>query len=264
MVRIVIDAGDGITAPVKHSSKEDSEWVCNNKVVLAVVAKLKTYKDVEILRVDDPSGTIDIPLQTRADWANQWNADVYVSIHHNVLLDNMGEYNSVEADPMDLPEMDELSQDQYPRIVKSMEIQRGQKRENLHVFRETAIPAIVREGGLIDSVIDIIKLRDEEYLKAEGEAIAKGIATYIKLQPKSNSKIIEAASNKLTQKLYAPTAEELVEATTIVLSHLESDSEGVIPSSWLKKIQDGTLTDSDSVCLLYVVIDRWLTQDEDS
>ena len=168
MVRIVIDAGDGITAPVKHSSKEDSEWVCNNKVVQAVVAKLKTYKDVEILRVDDPSVTIDIPLQTRAEWANQWNADVYVSIHHNVLLDNLGEYNSIEADPMDLPEVDEHSQDQYPRIMKSMDIQRGQKRENLHVFRETAIPAIVREGGLRDSVIVIIKFRVDDFLTEQG------------------------------------------------------------------------------------------------
>ena len=268
MVKIVIDAGDEATISGKRSLADDGEWLCNDKVVRAVVAELETYEDVEVLRVDDPTGKVDIPFQTRTNRANEWKADVYVSIHHNVLWENKGVHTRIETDPLNNPDASQESQDSatdgYPRIVKSMEIgDRGKKRANFHVFRETAIPAILKEGGFIDSVVDIIKLRDENYLRAEGEAIAKGLAANIKLQPKSESKSIKTDSNKEVDKLYIPTAEELVEATTIVLQHLESDSEGVIPSSWLKKIQDGTLTDSDSVCLLYVVIHRWLTQETD-
>ena len=268
MVKIVIDAGDETTISGKRSPEDDSEWLCNDKVVQAVVAELETYEDVEVLRVDDPTGKVDIPLQTRTNRANEWKADVYVSIHHNVLWENNERHNHIEIESMNELDANQQLQDStsvgYPRIVKSMEIRnRGKKRVNFHVFRETAIPAILKEGGFIDSVVDIIKLRDENYLRAEGEAIAKGLAKNIKLQPKSASKSIRSDSNKEVNKLYTPTAEELVEATTIVLQHLESDSEGVIPSSWLKKIQDGTLTDSDSVCLLYVVIHRWLTQDTD-
>ena len=268
MVKIVIDARDETTTSGKRSPEDDSEWLYNDKVVRAVVSELETYEDVEILRVDDPTGKVDIPLQTRINRANEWKADVYVSIHHNVLWENSEGHNRIETDPMNHLDSNQQSQDSatvgYPRIVKSMEIRnRGKKQVNFHVFRETAIPAILKEGGFIDSIVDIIKLRDENYLRAEGEAIAKGLAANIKLQPKSESQSIKTGSHKEENKLYTPTAEELVEATTIVLQHLESDSEGVIPANWLKKIQDGTLTDSDSVCLLYVVIHRWLTQETD-
>lgn len=268
MVKIVIDAGDETTVSGKRTPVDDSEWLCNDKVVQAVVAELETYEGVEILRVDDPTGRVDIPLQTRTNQANEWKADVYVAIHHNVLWVNEGKHNRIETNPMNHPDTIQQSEDstsvRYPRIVKSMEIRnRGKKQVNLHVFRETAIPAILKEGGFMDSIVDIIKLRDEKYLRAEGEAIAKGLAAYIKLKPKSESENSRTNRNKGVDIFYTPTAEELVEATMVVLQHLESDSEGVIPSSWLKKIQDGTLTDSDSVCLLYVVIHRWLTQETD-
>ena len=37
----------------------------------------------ETLRVDDTDGSTDVPLATRVRMANEWNADYYVSIHHN-------------------------------------------------------------------------------------------------------------------------------------------------------------------------------------
>ena len=76
MVKIVIDAGHGFNTPGKRSPDDEREWSFNNKVALYAIAKLKTYKDVEILRVDDPTGKTDVPLGTRTDLANKWKADV--------------------------------------------------------------------------------------------------------------------------------------------------------------------------------------------
>ena len=62
MVKIVIDAGHGFNTPGKRSPDDEREWSFNNKVAQYAIAKLKTYKDVEILRVDDPTGKTDVPL----------------------------------------------------------------------------------------------------------------------------------------------------------------------------------------------------------
>ena len=47
------------------------------------------------------------------------------------------------------------------------------KRANFHVLRESAMPAFLSEGGFMDSTVDILKLRDNHYLQAQGEAIEK-------------------------------------------------------------------------------------------
>ena len=65
MVKIVIDAGHGFNTPGKRSPDDEREWSFNNKVAQYAIAKLKTYKNVEILRVDDPTGKTDVPLKTR-------------------------------------------------------------------------------------------------------------------------------------------------------------------------------------------------------
>lgn len=255
MVKIVIDAGHGFDTPGKRSPANEREWLFNDKVVRATIAKLQTYEGVEILRVDDPTGKTDVPLKIRTNKANEWKADVYVSIHHNALTEEWGEHSGIETYTMNQskanPKSKEIAAAVHPRIVKAMGIRdRGIKQANFHVLRETAMPAILTEGGFMDSIVDIIKLRDEQYLKAEGEAIAEGLAAYINLKPKSTKE----------NTLYKPTSKELIDATTIVLQHLESSRKGVIPKKWLKAIDEGTLTDSNAIGLLYVVIHHWLTE----
>lgn len=87
MSKIVIDAGHGRNTAGKRCLKsldpnETREWELNARVAKA----LETYlfgAGHTIMRVDDISGNVDVPLATRVSMANQWNADYYVSIHHN-------------------------------------------------------------------------------------------------------------------------------------------------------------------------------------
>ena len=156
MVKIVIDAVHGL----KGTSENDEEWNCNDMVVQATIGKLKTYKDVEVLRIDDPSGKTVVSLKERAKRANEWNADIYVSIHHGANLK-----------PKDITDAF------TPRIVKAMgDREGGLKQTSFHVFRDTEFPAIFTGAGFSNSIVDIIKLSNQNYLKAEGEAIAEGLA----------------------------------------------------------------------------------------
>ncbi|WP_172369109.1 N-acetylmuramoyl-L-alanine amidase family protein [Sporosarcina jiandibaonis] len=230
MVKIVIDAGLGL----KSTSETDDDWNCNDMVVRTAIKKLKTYKGVEVLRVDDPSGKSIVSLKERARMANEWNADVYVSIHHGANLKTK-----------------DITAAFTPRIVKAMgDREGGLKQTSFHVLRDTKFPAIFTGAGFSNSVVDIIKICNQNYLRSEGEAIAEGLAAYINLLPSHMKSKVD--SQKLTSR-------EFVSAATTILRHLESDRKGIIPEKWLKNIQDGSLADSDAIGLLYVVLHRWLS-----
>lgn len=70
----------------------------------------------------------------------------------------------------------------HPALVKAYGLKdRGIKEGNLHIVRETKMPAILIEGGFMDSTNDIIKLRDKNVLENAGRMIAEALATYLKL-----------------------------------------------------------------------------------
>jgi N-acetylmuramoyl-L-alanine amidase len=189
--KVVIDDGHGGfgVTPGKRTPDGEFEWSFNNQVGLAAIAELNTYENVKVLRTDDPTGKTDVPLKTRTDKANEFKADVLVSIHHNASKGVWGTWTGTETFVMDPaannPNSLKLAKEIHPRVVKAMGLKdRGIKAENFHMLRESNMAAVLVEGGYMDSTIDIKKLRDDNVLKAEGQAIAQGIAAYLGLKKK--------------------------------------------------------------------------------
>lgn len=185
MIKIALDAGHGLKTAGKRTPDGEREWSFNNKVVLAAVASLNNYHNVRILRLDDPTGKNDVPLKTRTDLANRWGADVLVSIHHNAYLGKWGKHGGVEI--YTFPGASRKSRDIasfiHPLVVKAMGLRnRGMKTMNLHIVRESKMPAILIEGGFMDSTTDIHALRDNKKLTLSGQAVAQGIANYFNLK----------------------------------------------------------------------------------
>ena len=58
-------------------------------------------------------------------------------------------------------------------------------------------------------------------------------------------------------KLYEPTSKAIKDSTEEVLKQLEAGDNG-LSSIWRKKLNDGTLTDSDAVGLMFVAVSRGL------
>ena len=219
MVKIIISARKGIL----NSFRDRDDWVCHDEVVRAVIKKLKAYKGVEILRVDEPAVELDKSSERSTESTGKWEADVYVSITYSQSLQHDVNTFKIAAPP---------------KIIIGNE---SNKPLNIHVLRETPNRTVLIEDNRINSKHSMINFCNEKYLRAEGEAIADGLATSIDLEPFHESK-----------------PEELVAATTVILQYLESSRKGVIPQKWLKEIQEGTLTDSNAIALLYIVIYRWL------
>ncbi|ARK26024.1 hypothetical protein SporoP37_15975 [Sporosarcina sp. P37] len=205
MVKIALDAGHGLYTPGKRSPDDEREWSFNSKVLIACQAELQKYEGVEILRLDDPTGKTDVPLRTRTNKANNWKADALVSIHHNANTAKWGSWGGVETYvyPGASKASKQLAANINPRIVRAMELRdRGVKSLNLHMVRESNMPAILTEGGFMDSTTDIDALRDDSKLRAQGAAIAQGLVSHFGLKLKAGKEV--AAVSKPKQPTNTP------------------------------------------------------------
>ena len=62
---------------------ETRDWWLNDRIADKIEALLQDYTGYELLRTDDTTGRKNISLTARTNAANNWNADFYLSIHHN-------------------------------------------------------------------------------------------------------------------------------------------------------------------------------------
>lgn len=177
---IAVDAGHGLHTAGKRTPDGEREWSFNNRVVIALIDELHRL-GLRTVRLDDPSGQRDVPLGERTRKANNAKADVLVSVHHNANTGKWGTWTGTET--YSHPKSTEgakLSKVVHAEMVKAYGLRdRKTKTANFHMLREAKMPAILTEGGYMDSRIDIVKLRDNEVLKQAGINIARGVASYL-------------------------------------------------------------------------------------
>lgn len=182
--KIAVDAGHGRNTLGKRSPTGEREWTFNNAVVVALMGELNNYENVQILRLDDPTGNTDVPINTRVKKANDWGADVVVSVHQNALKGTWGTHTGSETYVYSTKnkEANRLANAVQPKLAQSMGLKnRGVKTGNFGIIRDTKCPAILTEGAYMDSSIDILKLRDQNHLRGQGVSIAAGVAEYLNL-----------------------------------------------------------------------------------
>ena len=144
--KVAFCAGHGLNTPGKRTPDGEREWTFNNKVALAFEDEMKQYEGVQLLRTDDRTGQRDVPLKERTDKANAWNADVYISFHHNAFKGVWGNHTGTEImcikanrDAVRLTEMVPSGE--------SFDCGTGHPIYQLHITREQTT-AILIEGGL--------------------------------------------------------------------------------------------------------------------
>lgn len=185
--KIAVGAGHGLNTPGKRTPDNEREWNFNNKLVLSFIETMKNYKNVEVKRFDDATGKTDVSLEKREKGAESWGADIYISFHHNALAGKWGTHTGVETHVYQSKPAGsvKLAKAVHPALVKGYGLKdRGIKYTNLYITRETNMPAILIEGGFMDSTIDIKKLRDNAVLKNTGKLIAEAVAKYASLVKK--------------------------------------------------------------------------------
>ena len=110
-----------------------------------------------------------MPLSKRTDDSNKFGADAYVSFHNNALGIKWGKHAGMETFSYigSNPKSEKLQRHIHAHLIKATKnTDRGMKEANFHVLRETKnCAAVLCESFFMDSVYDIKKLRDDNYLK---------------------------------------------------------------------------------------------------
>ncbi|MFD1203612.1 N-acetylmuramoyl-L-alanine amidase [Sporosarcina contaminans] len=227
MVKVALDAGHGINTPGKRTPDGEREWSFNSKVIAAAIKYLKDYPNVEVLRLDDPTGKTDVPLATRTNKANKWKADILISMHHNANTGKWGSWTGTETYTYtgSWKNAERLAAIVQKKMVAVYGLRdRGLKKANFHMTRESAMPAILIEGGYMDSTIDIVKLRDDKILDAAGKAIAESVAEYFGLKKKPGATAAE------------PPEKEVDEMAQPLPNTQKADMKGLLAKAYKEKV----------------------------
>lgn len=185
MTRVVIDPGHG-GADSGATSGENKEKTFTLSIGLAVRDYLQENYQTEVLMTRTTDKTVS--LKQRTDYANSKNADYFCSIHINagggtgwesyIFNGGVSEQTVQAQKTIHSTVISELSSKYGIR-------NRGRKRANFHVLRETRMPAILLENLFIDTPDDLKLLKNNTFTADLAHAIGKGIAHALSLKSKN-------------------------------------------------------------------------------
>lgn len=172
MTRIVLDAGHGYNTAGRRTTKnlvtpQKREWELNSRIVEKVMDKLKEY-EVEVLRVDDPTGAKDISLTTRVKNANSFRADIYCSFHHNAGINGGNGGGLTVLTYSDSDKHKQLGNMLYNSLVLHGGIKGNRSnpkyaKPSLYVLKATNMVSVLVEHGFMDSAVDTPIIVTDDY-----------------------------------------------------------------------------------------------------
>ncbi|MFG6149316.1 N-acetylmuramoyl-L-alanine amidase [Halobacillus sp. B23F22_1] len=185
MKTVVIDAGHGGTDP-GASFQGSLEKNFNLSIALKVQSHLQQNYEANIIMTR--TRDVNLSLSARTQRANNANADFFLSIHNNAAGGQGFEsyiFNGTVSAPTRTYQ--NVIHDKIMNAVRSKYNirDRGKKRANFHVLRETRMPALLLEVLFVDNASDLAKLKNPAFIEEVSIAIAQGVADALSLPRKS-------------------------------------------------------------------------------
>ncbi len=143
----------------------------------------ESYEDIEVKM----SRTSDITksLSQRTNEANRWGADFFLSIHCNSLNGAARGYEDFIYSS--LSESAQASKYQgiiHAEVIKVNNLSdMGQKKADVHVLRETAMPALLTKNGFIDNPEDAALMKESLWRQKVAQGHVNGIVKAFNLKP---------------------------------------------------------------------------------
>ncbi|MCR8844039.1 N-acetylmuramoyl-L-alanine amidase [Paenibacillus sp. SC116] len=190
MVKLVAwDAGHGGKDPgaVANGIKEKDIAL---QIVSEAARRLEArYEGIRCLLIR--SNDVYVSLSERTNKANAAKADLLISVHCNAGGGAGGFesfiYNGIGKGQSTTSNFQHAVHTEIMKRLKPLGINdRGQKRGDLHMCRESNMPAVLTENLFVDVASDAGKLKQDAVLEALIEGHVEGVAAYLKLITTSN------------------------------------------------------------------------------
>ena len=141
--------------------------------------------DVRMSRTSD----ITKSLSQRTDEANAWGADFYMSIHINAFNGSAQGYEDyIHSSLSDNSTTARYRDIIHNEVMKLNQLNdRGKKKADFHVLRETTMDAMLSENGFIDNTQDAALIKQESWRRKVALGHANGIAKAFNLKPKETT-----------------------------------------------------------------------------
>ena len=222
MFKIALTAGHYINTAGKRCLKsldknETREWVLNDRIADKVEKLLTAYEGYSLVRTDDTTGKKDISLANRVKTANDFKADIYISIHHNAGVNGGSGGGIVAYTYTKVNDVTKaLQKELYNALIKHTGLKGNRSTPlasaDLYECRKTSMPAVLLELGFMDSKTDVPIILTEDFADKCAKAIvevivAKGKLTKkpVKTETKTDGKLyrvqVGAYSNKENAEL---------------------------------------------------------------
>ncbi|NGP59877.1 cell wall hydrolase [Paenibacillus thiaminolyticus] len=185
MKKVWIDAGHGGKDPGASGNGVVEKDIALRVAVEAAKRLERDYEGVQCLL--SRSSDVYLTLKERTDKANAAGVALLISIHCNAgggaggfeSYMYSGTKDAATAALQDVLHT-EIMQQLQPFGVND----RTQKKKDLHMCRESRMPAVLTENLFVDVAADAARLKRPEVIEALVSGHVAGVARYLKLQPK--------------------------------------------------------------------------------
>lgn len=183
MVKIFIDPGHGGNDPGARGNGLEEKQITLIIGQLIRDYLLENYQDVSVRMSRNTDKTVS--LTARTNNANNWGADLYLSVHINAGGGHGFESFIFNGQFKNKSRTEQIRSVIHDLLTSDMSWRdRGKKEANFHVLRETRMPAVLTESGFIDHRADASNMRNNHWLESIASSHAQGIARAFNLKKK--------------------------------------------------------------------------------
>ncbi|MFA9558361.1 N-acetylmuramoyl-L-alanine amidase [Evansella sp. AB-rgal1] len=187
MFKLYLDPGHG-----GSDTGATGNGLVEKEIALDIALRIRNILEQEYENIEvrmSRTSDVDVSLEERTNDANSWGADYFLSIHVNG-FDGIAQgyedyiHNSL-SDSSDTAQYREVM---HEEIIEVNDLyNRGKKKANFHVLRETTMSALLTENGFIDNEEDAEKLADSEWRQEVARGHVNGLEKTFDLNTASNS-----------------------------------------------------------------------------
>ncbi|GIN87646.1 hypothetical protein J6TS2_40320 [Heyndrickxia sporothermodurans] len=183
MFKLFLDPGHGGSDPgaIGNGLQEKDVTLSISTKIRDIL--LNEYNDVSILM--SRTGDTFPSLSDRTNAANAWGANYFLSIHINAGGGTGFESYVYPGVGAPTTTYQTAIHDEVMKVNQLSD--RGKKQSNLHVLRESNMPALLTENGFIDNANDAAKMKNATWIESVARGHVNGLATAFNLQKKSGA-----------------------------------------------------------------------------